>query len=749
MIAGFCDIKKDDIVKCGGKGASLIRLTEAGLPVPPGYILTEGSDASEVRAITGSLKGTYAVRSSALNEDGSEASFAGAYETLTDVKPEDIEQAVRYVQDSASSRRVEEYARSRDVEKEGIAVVIQEFVKPEFAGVVFTSDVITGSAARMTGNYVKGEGELLVSGNADAKEFFFDAMKYSYEGDEEFSPYAKKLFRYCAKIRDLWGMPMDIEWAVSGGKVYILQARPITTLRGGDEKTYCLNGSLRGELLLTKTNVGEIFMRPVSPLTYSIMGKVSNALGMPYFIDNIMGQAYLNVSVTCSAFMALGMSRKRASSAIKDIAGTLPEGTEIPVFPMSGRKMWGTLLHLLRPKKKKKDMGLSAVPKIRQMIASTDTAEGLYDLWNDVGIPFINTSLGEVVKGANLLPLFATRSSIEKVCGEELATRLLAGSLGVIDSMKPMLLLEDLAEGKITSEEYVNQCGHRHVNEMELMLPYPYEDPSFPQNALERHRESGINVHEMKKAQEQESQKARDEFAQSYPGKVRWLDKKISKFNKANAAREHVRSEGVRIFCVLREYYLKCGSVLGIGEDVFMLTFDEVLECLQGDREALGLIAARRSSYEKYLTYPSFPNVIIGRFDPDEWMNDPDRRSDIFIAGDDGSAGSSDDVKGFAGAAGRVTAKVRVISDINDAEQLEKGEVLVTTATNIGWTTIFPRAAAIITDIGAPLSHAAIVAREFGIPAVVGCGNATTVLKTGDVVTVDGSKGIVMVVEKA
>ena len=297
MIAGFCDIKKDDIVKCGGKGASLIRLTEAGLPVPPGYILTEGSDASEVRAITGSLKGTYAVRSSALNEDGSEASFAGAYETLTDVKPEDIEQAVRYVQDSASSRRVEEYARSRDVEKEGIAVVIQEFVKPEFAGVVFTSDVITGSAARMTGNYVKGEGELLVSGNADAKEFFFDAMKYSYEGEEEFSPYAKKLFRYCAKIRDLWGMPMDIEWAVSGGKVYILQARPITTLRGGDEKTYCLNGSLRGELLLTKTNVGEIFMRPVSPLTYSIMGKVSNALGMPYFIDNMMGQAYLNVSV--------------------------------------------------------------------------------------------------------------------------------------------------------------------------------------------------------------------------------------------------------------------------------------------------------------------------------------------------------------------------------------------------------------------------------------------------------------------
>jgi pyruvate,water dikinase len=72
---------------------------------------------------------------------------------------------------------------------------------------------------------------------------------------------------------------------------------------------------------------------------------------------------------------------------------------------------------------------------------------------------------------------------------------------------------------------------------------------------------------------------------------------------------------------------------------------------------------------------------------------------------------------------------------------LEEGEILVTTATNIGWTVIFPRAAAIVTDIGAPLSHAAIVAREFGIPAVVGCGNATTVIHTGDMITVDGRSG--------
>ena len=90
-----------------------------------------------------------------------------------------------------------------------------------------------------------------------------------------------------------------------------------------------------------------------------------------------------------------------------------------------------------------------------------------------------------------------------------------------------------------------------------------------------------------------------------------------------------------------------------------------------------------------------------------------------------------------------MTAKVRVIDSIKGIDELQKGEILVTKATNIGWTRVFPKVAAIVTDIGAPLSHAAIVAREFGIPAVVGCGNATTVLKTGDVVEVNGQAGTV------
>ncbi len=135
--------------------------------------------------------------------------------------------------------------------------------------------------------------------------------------------------------------------------------------------------------------------------------------------------------------------------------------------------------------------------------------------------------------------------------------------------------------------------------------------------------------------------------------------------------------------------------------------------------------------------------MILGRFDPFQWAADPNRRSDFYDARQAGVAATSTTVNGIPGAAGCVDGIVRRIDRLEDAGQVLPGEILVTTITNVGWTPLFPRLAAIVTDVGAPLSHAAIVAREMGIPAVVGCGNATMLLKTGDRVRVDGGRGVV------
>jgi rifampicin phosphotransferase len=132
----------------------------------------------------------------------------------------------------------------------------------------------------------------------------------------------------------------------------------------------------------------------------------------------------------------------------------------------------------------------------------------------------------------------------------------------------------------------------------------------------------------------------------------------------------------------------------------------------------------------------------------DEWAPrqasgpDPRTRPTIYDARAD-TVPISDTVTGFPGAPGVVEGTARVIARPEEGDRLRPGEILVTTLTNVGWTPIFPRAAAVVTDIGAPLSHASIVARELGIPAVVGTGNATMRLHDGDHIRVDGERGTV------
>ena len=762
------DIPGDKLPLTGGKARSLAyMLKDLKLTVPEGYVITsdafsegtlrEDADKELLKLLPAlNMEYTYAVRSSAINEDGENASFAGQYETITDVKAGDIPAAVAKVISSKDVQRVTGYTENFGEEDKGIAVVIQRFVRPEFAGVLFTSDPLTGRDDKMAGNYVKGEGEKLVSGAENAEVFSVDSVKYRYEGNAEFGKYAKSLWASCRKIRLSYGMPMDIEWAVSGGKVYILQARPITTLRRIDPATYRVNGSMSGYKLLTRTNVGEIFMKPVSPMTFSVLEKINDVLGLPDWLDNIYGQPYMNISVMCSAFVAFGKTEEKAYESLKDLVGNVPEGTRIPISPFDKKTFLRKVKTLIFPKEKSK---LTKKQKLQMVEDLADISRGLmgeikligsspdlYSYWNNKLQPYLNDGLSSIMaaSGTAMVPLFMTRGKISKIAGEEMSGRLCGGCVGILDSMKPLLLIEDVIDGTLSEEEYIRICGHRSADEMELMAPRPYEDPTFPKNLIEEHKKSGINLHEMQENEHRKFEEALSEFKEKYPSKAKWIDKQLKGFAHANDFREEIRSKGVVIFSVFREYIRKAGELSGLGDDIFYLSYLEMFDLLQGKGEAVASIPARKATYAEYLKYPSFPNVILGRFEPEKWSADESRRSDFYCEDKkDTSVPCASDVKGFPGATGQVTGTVRVIASIDEIDQVQQGDILVTTATNIGWTLVFPKVAAVVTDIGAPLSHAAIVAREFGIPAVVGCGNATTVLKTGDVVTVDGSMGTV------
>jgi phosphohistidine swiveling domain-containing protein len=197
---------------------------------------------------------------------------------------------------------------------------------------------------------------------------------------------------------------------------------------------------------------------------------------------------------------------------------------------------------------------------------------------------------------------------------------------------------------------------------------------------------------------------------------------------------------------VARTWVLRAGELSGIGDGAFFLTLEELLDLLAGRDAPTATIPARRQTYERYKALPPYPLVIRGRFDPFRWAADPNRRGDVFDS--HGllpklalQSPRENVILGMPGSAGQVEGMVRRLDSADEGDTLERGEILVTSQTNVGWTLFFPRAAAIVTDIGAPLSHAAIVARELGIPAVVNCGDATMRLRTGDRVRVDGGLG--------
>jgi pyruvate,water dikinase len=456
---------------------------------------------------------------------------------------------------------------------------------------------------------------------------------------------------------------------------------------------------------------------------------------------------------------AVGVSEKRYRSLTEEVFGRLPADLEIPpvqahrlaviraVLPMG--------LHVLgeaRRDVKVLDAYLAEHPALcdrrRTEIATIAKPVELADLWVSAISPEFDRvswmlSAATRSSGASFI---TTRKRLQRLVGDAAANALTAGlggqagqlaSLGLLDG------LEQVARGEIDRDTFNRRYGHRGPHEFEISLPRPGEDPAWIDQRLAERAALATSYRELLEVQEHKRSEAWAELEQRHPIQARILRRQVRGWAKISRDRERARSEVIRYFWVLRAYAQRAGELTGWGEDIFFLDKAEIIRVLEGETISTKLIKQRRRAYQSYSALPPYPALIRGTFNPYAWAADVNRRSDVFMSGSRNEADVA--VRGFPGSAGIVEAKVRVLVDAADGGALQPGEVLVTTVTNVGWTPLFPRAAAVVTDVGAPLSHAAIVARELGIPAVVGCGNATMRLRTGDLVRVDGTAGTVEV----
>ncbi|HSO89640.1 MAG TPA: PEP/pyruvate-binding domain-containing protein [Arthrobacter sp.] len=768
----------------GGKARSLAALIQGGHRVPDGLVLLPSAfvddrlTAEVEQWLQRELKAfpegqLFAVRSSALAEDSASASFAGAYESVLNVPVAHLAEATAQVRQSRKAERVRAYAAAAEAAGTGeVAVAIQAMVPAELAGALFTVHPITRDLNTMLGNVVTGLGEALVSGADTGAEFTLTRPDASFTGPNVLRPQARRLHAVAHQVEGTFGgVPQDIEWAIVEGTLWILQSRPITTLNASNPRTAERNDSVSGNCLWAATNLSEANPVPQTPLTISYMaylqanGGPSMAVRGRQMAGYIGGRPYANLSVQITA--RRGRSRAEPRVAYRKLAGwwgQLPEQVPVTLIPVtqadwqqSGLPLLGTLVKMSRYRHRldgylRDNAGHCADLSAR--IAAAATPEQLAALWRtsllDQGLFAFWMTIATGSEGPAHLEA-ELRAELGAADTAALMSNL-SGLAGQLESLGPSVGLQEVLAGRLSREDYSARFGHRGVNEIELAWPRPAEDPDWLDAAL-RAASAGSDLATLRAKQQAVFTETLTRLGKAHPRRAAKIQRRLRKAAKQAAGREAARSESVRTTWVMRRFALRAGELLGIGEQVFFLTVPELLAALDGNRDALDLLDLRERTHQRYLALPPLPGVIYGAFDPFAWAADPHRRTDYWVAGVATPSESDHDdptlIQGCAGAVGQVEGLVRRLDDFGQADQLQPGEILVTHLTNIGWTPLFPRAAAVVTDLGAPLSHAAIVARELGIPAVVGCGDATARLRTGDRVVVDGARGEVRILSSA
>jgi pyruvate,water dikinase len=784
-IREFSALPLEEYLLAGGKGATLARLFQDGYPVPNGFIILPAAFQNdqlhpaaweEIRDYIQKFRkrtppnNSFAVRSSAWSEDTAQTSFAGEFESVLNVHTDEaLREAVVRVRNSRNTERVRAYSQTRGIPTDHeMAVIVQRQVAADYSGVLFTADPLTGDRSRIVGNYVHGLGETLVSGEVQPRTFEILRPHAKYHGPAELKRYRKRLYQLSENLEFTFEIPQDIEWCIAEGKLFLLQARPITTMTTYNLTSGAWNDSLGGDYVWSNANLSEAVPDVMTLFTWSVWERFHRETSLTTtrypLSGNICGRPYANISTGVSFLMALGKSKDAALKELATSLGEVPQVVEVPVLPISRGpfllEMIPKIINRLRKAREIKagmDTYLSTNPetctRLRGVIQGMDSTAALLALWEDEVEPLMEQSFWMVRISAKISINQTTKllQELNELVGEEDAQTLISylsreGQL--LASLGPLVGIQQLASGEIQHSEYLERFGHRGPHEAEFSMPRPAEQPEIINGQLDTYRAQPVDIKNLLSKQQAVYDATWKRFNATYPQKASRYQRRLEEAARSARHREELRSEFARMVWVMRVFAQQAGAICGLEDDIFHLTLPEVLTHLECSSPAVAYIPNRRATYQAYTSLPLLPTIIRGRFDPATWVSDPARRSDYFDPNASTQSNHSPTITGFPGAAGHVEGIVRRLDSYEQGHELQDGEILVTSTTNIGWTTLFPRVSAIITDVGAPLSHAAIVARELGIPAVVGCGDATMRLQTGDQVMVDGGRGVVEIMEQ-
>ena len=774
--------------------------------------------ASAIALAYASLAGTnpaVAVRSSATAEDLPDLSFAGQQDTYLNVEGYGaVLEAVKRCWASLWTARAIGYRARHGIDPDGIslAAVVQLLVPAEAAGILFTANPVTGRRDQAVISAAWGLGEAVVGGlvtpdsiavdkatgtvverviadkrvmttrvNGGTQEQAVpDALRQAPVLDQET---AAELVSLAVQIEDLYGMPMDIEWALADGALAIVQARPITAL---PDEVVAPEPELPDEWPMPdpkgpymRGSIADFMPDPLTPL-FVTMGVPAVNAGMQHtmvetigsrtaaldnYLTTINDYAYLYVSLGCRDWLWI----------LGRMAPALPR------LLRNGERHWREVARprYVAVRDRWQDRSLDELTCVELLNGAQELVAAMADYLTALQVDAIGTAAGteglfttiydKLIKregdptaatlllGADSTPIRAEKAlyDLAQWCREResLAAYIRETPSGKLaeqldEEAPPGIDAGDWRGWQQRSSGYLAEFGHS-IYDLDFAKPLPVDEPLPLLGALKMFvRGQGTNPHE----RQQRSLARREEAVQMALSRVKGLKRRLFRWSLrwaqtfALVREDSIFDIGLG-YPVLRRMLQELGCRLaGAGaiteaDDIYFLELAEVEQ---------GAAALDKDERPQIMTDSVRERRAVWRAEtrlvPPQQL--PPKGRVMGIKTDAFMPVSADDqahnlLKGVAASPGQVTASACILLGPGDFGQMQPGDILVAEMTTPAWTPLFAMAAGVVTDIGGPLSHGSIVAREYGIPAVLGTGVATQRIHSGQVITVDGDAGMV------
>jgi pyruvate,water dikinase len=761
------------VAVCGGKGYNLARLARYGFRVPRGGVLPAGAALSEIRhglERLGLADAKVAVRSSATGEDSARASFAGIHRSFLNVSgAAAVQEAAQGCIDSLETPEAIAYRRRMGFRDEEVrcAVVVCEMVDARCAGVAFSCDPATGRRDLILIDAAEGLGEAVVSGRVNPQRMIWrnQCGLLSRQGGGVPSgpgrallpaPIEEELAHLVQRVH--WALgeapdPQDIEWAYDGEHLWLLQARPVTKLpRPGWPQTAAL------PRYWSTANLKDTLPGAICELSWSILSDIvgdvlfaaPKAVGYQIppgveVVRRFQGRVFFDLTMMQWAFYdAFGIL---PADVVKVVGGHQPE-IPVPPSPLKGpmgRRRTLAGLRLLRqvwnyPAKARAPM---------ENLWNYQRSLGAVD-WSSYSRAELQRTMTQIINPQNsFLPVAGLANGSSGpwqlaldglVKDADLITRLQAGAGGVA-SAEPGYRLYEIAQGKSTLEEFLYDFGHRGVYDCHLLNPRWAEDPSWILEQVQRIRENPPARDPRETAAEVRRQAERElkrRFGWRTP-LLLWL---VRRLQAAMVVREAAKSALISLMLPTRRMVLEIGRRLVAAghldspEQTLDFAFADLSCWLRGYWDGAGARELARDRWQRRERW-------LAETAPDLITEEPDGRLAAAAPPLD-SLPESGAWSGISVSPGTASGAARIVHSPTDAAHLRQGDILVAPSTDPGWTPLFLRASAIVMETGGFLSHGAIVAREYGIPAVANIPGILNALQDGETITVDGSAGRVI-----